>query len=138
MPFSYSGGMHNFSERIYNFLKVSIFRKCPSFPETVSPIYKLVITTSTKIMKINVSFFKKERNIPKTFCKIYFNYLVHNYTPQYNAPNSQSWGHPKGAHRDYKRTQTSFSNPMESKNEMSAFLYLFLVDAIQEPEEGSY
>ena len=60
LPFSYSKGMHNF-------LKVSDFRKCSSFPK-----YKFVMTTSTENMTMNASFLKKECNIEKPSQIIFF------------------------------------------------------------------
>ena len=67
LPFSYSKGMHNF-------LKVSDFRKCSSFPK-----YKFVMTTSTENMTMNASFLKKSA-ISKNHHKFYFSVHLTSYT----------------------------------------------------------
>ena len=67
LPFSYSKGMHNF-------LKVSNFRKCSSFPK-----YKFVMTTSTENMKLNASSLKKSA-ISKNHHKFYFSVHLTSYT----------------------------------------------------------
>ena len=63
------------SKGMHNFLKVSDFRKCSSFPK-----YKFVMTTSTENMKMNASFFFKKSAISKNHHKFYFSVHLTSYT----------------------------------------------------------
>ena len=64
-----------FSKRMHNFLKVSDFRKCSSFPK-----YKFVMTTSTENYEDECFIFFKKSAISKNHHKFYFSVYLTSYT----------------------------------------------------------